>query len=458
MFEAVGTLGARNKLFLLLAAALLAGCGSPTRTTPTRPASAMPGPTTGPVTYQTPQTSGARAGRVMLGIDVLEEMRFSPLQGKRVGLLTHRAGVNRSGVRTVDVLRRAPGVRLVTLFAAEHGLDNTHSAEKQVGHSVDRSSGLPVVSLYAGHILKPTPAQLSGIDALVIDLQDIGTRSYTFISMMKTAMEACFESGKEVIVLDRPNPLGGLKVDGPMLDANLMSDVGRFRVPYVYGLTIGELARMVRDTPPPGGLAISAAARSRGKLTVIPMRGWTRSMRWPDTGLRWIPTSTYITDWSSVQGYPMTGLGCIIGGFKHGIGTPHPFRLLRHDRISDAVLEKELRALNLPGLQFRRVNAAGANGRPATGVHVEITDYNAWEPTRLSLELMRLACRIDGGNPFASATGAQERTFNIHVGSTTFFNDLSRSGARTNIDSWVRNWREQARTFQAQSRRFWLYR
>jgi uncharacterized protein YbbC (DUF1343 family) len=439
-----------------LATALLAGCGSPTRTTPSRPVAGSPAPV---ATFAAPEVQSAgRVFPVMPGIDVLEERRFAPLQGKRIGLLTHRAGVNRAGMRTVDVLHRAPNVRLTVLYAAEHGLDNTHSAEKQVGHSIDRATGLPVISLYAGRILKPTPAQLGNIDTLVIDLQDIGTRSYTFISMMKTAMEACFENGKEVIVLDRPNPLGGLKADGPMLDADLMSDVGRFRVPYVYGLTIGELALLVRNSPAPGGLAISAAARANGRLTVIPMRGWTRSMRWPETGLRWVPTSTWITHWDQVQGYPMVGLGCIVGGFKHGIGTPHPFRLLRHDRINDAVLERELRALNIPGLQFRRVGATGTGGNPVTGVRVEITNYNVWEPTRLNFELMRLACRIDTRNPFASITEAQRRTFLIHVGSTEFLDDLARNGARTNMDGWNQRWREQARAFHAQSQRFWLYR
>src|SRR6185436_11589619 len=138
-----------------------------------------------------------------------------------------------------------------------------------------------------------------------------------------------------------------------------MSDVGRFRVPYVHGLTMGELALMVQHAAPPGGLAISDAARARGKLTVVPMRGWTRSMRWPETGLTWVPTSTYIQDFEAVKGYAMTGLGCIIGGFKHGIGKEYPFRGIAHPeivKIPDTTVEKELRTLKLPGLQFRPVS------------------------------------------------------------------------------------------------------
>jgi len=175
-----------------------------------------------------------------------------------------------------------------------------------------------------GPTRRPPTAILTAIDAIVIDLQDIGTRSYTFSGAMKSAMEICFEQGKEVIVLDRPNPLGGLKVGGPPIDADLMTDVGAFRVPYVHGLTMGELARMGKEAP--GVLEIPEAARGRGKLTVVAMRGWTRSMRWPETGLKFIPTSGGIQNWDAVQGYPMTGLGSYL--------EPDPQRKLAH-RIPD---------------------------------------------------------------------------------------------------------------------------
>jgi uncharacterized protein YbbC (DUF1343 family) len=279
---------------------------------------------------------------------------------------------------------------------------------------------------------------------------------------MKIAMEGCFENGKEVIVLDRPNPLGGWKVDGPPLDANQMSDVGRFRVPYVHGLTMGELARMVRDAAPPGGLRISAAARARGQLTVIPMRGWTRSMRWPDTGLRWVPTSGAIQDWAAVQGYPMTGLGCILGGFSHGIGRQYIFRGIAHpnvNKVPDAVLERELRALKLPGLRFRPVSVSGEKpGETKTGLYIEIIDYDAWEPTALNFYLMKLACKFEPRNPFAHATRDQRHTFLVHVGSAALFNDLVRKGKAIDIDAWLRTWREQAKIYQEQSKKYWLYR
>lgn len=409
----------------------------------------------------TPVRPAPRGPRVMLGIDVLEADGFAAVKGKRIGLLTHPAGVNRLGVSTIEVLRRAPGVKLVALYAVEHGLYNQLSDSTYFPDAMDPRTGLPVYSLYSGkgRNFRPTPAQLKSIDTLVIDLQDIGTRSYTFSGAMKSAMEVCFEQGKEVIVLDRPNPLGGLKVGGPLLDPDLMTDVGRFRVPYVHGLTMGELANLARNSAPPGGLAISDAARARAKLTVIPMRGWTRAMRWPETGLTFVPTSTRIRDYAACIGYPMTGLGCILGGFFHGVGNQHDFRGVSHPRVPVDALEKELRALRLPGLQFRKISVPNAKtGKPAIGLYIEVTDYDDWQPCDLDLWLMKLGAKYSPKNPFATATEAKRHEFLIHVGSRALWNELGAKGARIDADAWLRHWHEQAKIFQEQSKRFWLYR
>ncbi|HYD83022.1 MAG TPA: DUF1343 domain-containing protein, partial [Opitutus sp.] len=344
----------------------------------------------------------------MLGIDVLEAEGFAPVKGKRVGLLTHPAGVNRHGVSTIQILHQAPGIQLVALYAVEHGIDNAMPAEAPFPDTIDRRTGLPVFSLYNGKTKKflPTPEQLKPIDVLVIDLQDIGTRSYTFSGAMKTAIEACFENNKDVVVLDRPNPLGGLKVGGPPLDADLITDVGKFRVPYVHGLTIGELAQLAYALRPPGGLAVSDAARARGKLTVVPMRGWKRSMRWPDTGLAFVPTSTRIQDFAAVIGYPMTGLGCIAGGFRHGIGPAYPFRGVHHADVKLHVLDRKLSALDLPGVHFRRVvGPPRKDSSRGTGLYIDITDYDAWQPTDLNFRLMKLAAEFAPRNPFAALRG-----------------------------------------------------
>jgi uncharacterized protein YbbC (DUF1343 family) len=445
----------KNFLPLLVSAFGLFGCSA------SQPPAAKPAlpPFNPPMAAPAPAPRVEKLPPVMLGIDVLEADGFAAVKGKRLGLLTHPAAVNRRGVSTVEVLSHAPGVKLVMLYAVEHGLYNALAAEKPFADSVDPRTGLKVISLYKGNVLRPTPAQLKPIDALVIDLQDIGTRSYTFSGAMKTAMEACFENGKEVIILDRPNPLGGLKVDGPPLDADRMSDVGRFRVPYVHGLTMGELALMVKDAQPPGGLMISDAARARGKLTVIPMRGWTRAMRWPETGLMFVPTSTNIQDFDACEGYPMTGLGCILGGFRNGVGTQHVFRGISHlTSKKTEPIEKELRALPLHGIRFSTISVPNARtGQPVTGLYIEIIDYDAWQPTELNFWLMKLACKLEPKNPFATATVAERRTFIIHVGSKAFFDDLVAKGARVDVEAWLRTWREQAKIYQEQSKKYWLY-
>jgi uncharacterized protein YbbC (DUF1343 family) len=328
-------------------------------------------------------------------------------------------------------------------------------ASENVNDTVDRRSGLPVYSLH-GENRKPTPAQLRGLDALVIDLQDIGVRSYTFAATMRYAMEACFAAGVEVIILDRPNPLGGLKVDGPMLDREWMSGVGAFQVPYVHGLTLGELARMAAATP--GALAIPETQRTRGRLRVVPMRGWKRSMRWPETGLRFVPTSPLVQDFAAVVGYAMIGLGCEYSGFVHGIGKSHLFRTLTFRGKEDDQLLKDLVALKVPGISFRRTPAPAVGGKAAARVYVEVTNWDAWNPSELSFHLMRLACVYTPPNPFARLDARESRSFNIHVGSTAWWNALKRDGARVNLPAFLADWRQSSRAFQQQSRQYWLYR
>ncbi|SVB96826.1 uncharacterized protein METZ01_LOCUS249680, partial [marine metagenome] len=211
------------------------------------------------------------AAKIGLGIDHLERIKFGVLQGKRVGLLTHPAGRNAAGESSVEVLRRAPNVRLVALFGPEHGIYGDEKAAVPVDDKIDARTRLPVFSLY-GKYRKPTKQMLGRIDVLVIDLQDVGVRCYTYVSCMRYAMEACFENGVEVVVLDRPNPLGGVLVDGPPMDKKWMSYVGAFQIPFVHGLTIGELALYAKKTP--GVLKVEEKLRRGGKLAVVPMLGW----------------------------------------------------------------------------------------------------------------------------------------------------------------------------------------
>ena len=440
------------------AALLVVACGFGCSTPPKpKPASTPPPAVSEPpppvaVVPANPPDRGPPA--VMLGIDVLESQGFAAIAGKRIGLLTHPAGVNRHGISTIDVLRRSPKVKLVALFGPEHGIYGNEAAEIQIPDRIDQRTGLPVYSLY-GKYRKPTKAMLKGLHALVIDLQDIGTRSYTYVSCMRYAMEACFEAGVEVVVLDRPNPLGGLKVDGPPLDAQWVSYVGAFRLPYVHGLTIGELAHMAAQAP--GVMAVSKEIWGKGKLTIVPMRGWRRTMRWPETGLRWVPTSPMIPDFAAVMGYPMTGLGTYLGGFRHGVGERYPFRGLLHLKIKSEVIEKELRALSLPGIAFRRVSSPNTKGEPATGLYIEVTDWDDWRPTELSFHLMRLGCKLEPVNPYTTAPKGIQQGFLRHMGASDFFAELTSKGARTDVDAWIRLWETRNKAYQTLSKRHWLY-
>ncbi len=390
---------------------------------------------------------------IMLGIDVLEQSGYKAIAGKRVGLLTHPAGLNRRGESSIDVLQRAPNAQLVALFGPEHGIYGNEKANVPVDDKIDPRTGLPVYSLY-GKYRKPTSKMLTGLDALVVDLQDVGVRSYTYVSCMRYAMEACFENGVEVIVLDRPNPLGGLKVDGPPLDRQWRSYVGAFHVPYVHGLTIAELARIAKHTP--GWMETPNEVRQRGKLSVVPMRGWKRNMLWTDTGLRWTPTSPYIPDLSAVLGYAMTGLGTQEGGFSHGIGTPYPFRLLRYKGKTPQQIKTALEAKRIPGLRYRIVQTKTAAGAPISGVYVSVVDWGNFRPTELSFHMMQLSAAWSSTNPFKASKSPT--LFNKHVGSTAWWNEITSRGAQARVGQFVNMWSRQAKNFQSQAQRFWIYR
>lgn len=398
-------------------------------------------------------------GGVKLGIDMLEESGFGHLAGKRVGLLTHPAGVNSDGRSTVDILWRSMDVNLVALYGPEHGIYGDEKAEVKVDHRVDKRTGLPVYSLYGSH-RRPSSQMLKGIDVMVIDLQDIGVRSYTYVSCMCYTMEECFRHGVEVVVLDRPNPLGGLKVDGPMMDRKWKSYVGVLPVPYVHGLTIGEIARICKERK--GWLTIPDNARTNGGLTVVKMKGWKRNMLWPQTGLKWVATSPFIRDWDCVVGYPMTGLGCQLGAFcHHGFArgdTSHPFRMLTYPGKSALSVERALKLKKIPGIVFtRRVGVNEKTGKRAEGVYIEVVDYKTWRPTELSFHLMQLSSAWEQHSPFLAASESQAGLFNKHVGSQKWWDAVTKDGQKVKVQTFVREWASRASNYQKWSQRYWLY-
>ena len=236
--------------------------------------------------------------QVKTGIEVLADREFDLLKGKRVGLVTNPTGVDAGLRSTIDILHE--NVNLTALFGPEHGVRGDFSAGDHVGDQVDAKTGIPVYSLY-GSTRKPSREMLENVDVIVYDIQDIGTRSYTYISTMGLVMEAAAEFDKEVVILDRPNPLGGVRVEGPLVEDGFHSFVSQYSIPYVYGLTCGELARLLN------GEGMLEGGK-RCNLQVVPMEGWSREMPFGECGLPWVPTSPHIPDYHTAYFYPTTGI------------------------------------------------------------------------------------------------------------------------------------------------------
>lgn len=392
------------------------------------------------------RVSGATSSAgVQLGIDVLEAGGFRELTGGvRCGLLTHPAGVSADGRRTIDILARAPGVRLTKLFGPEHGIDGKAAAEVAVGMTRDARTGLPAYSLY-GKTRRPTPEMLDGLDVMVVDLQDIGSRSYTYVSCLRYVMEACFSAPRpiRVVVLDRPNPLGGVKVDGPGIDPKWKSYVGAYPMPYVHGLTIGEIARWAATQP--GVLELDYAKRAGWALQVVPMRGWRREMTWNDTGLAWVATSPRIPTSQAAFGYAMVGLGCQLGEFRHGHGDQFPFRFVTYPKRRADELVAAL-GNRVPGLTLTPQTMADGT----QGVYTTISDWRVFRPCSLSIQLLRQACEW-GGNPFPRATRTERDLFIKHWGREAIFEGFRRDGARFDVDGQVRAWTDECAQFRAET-------
>ena len=339
---------------------------------------------------------------VKLGNEVLARSGFRILQGKRIGLITNPSGVNRDLESTVDVLRAAPGVQLSALFGPEHGIYGDVPAGDKIDSRVDPRTGLRVYSLY-GATFKPTPEMLKGLDALVYDLQDTGCRSYTFISTMGVAMEACGQAGVEFIVLDRPNPLGGERIEGPLLDEKFRSFVSRWNVPYVYGLTCGELARMLN-----GERWIQPAC----KLAVVPMRGWRRPMVWRDTGLPWVPTSPHVPHGESALFQVATGMLGEIGGISTGIGYTLPFQCIAGPGVDPHQLAGLLDAYALPGVKFKPVTFRpyyfAFKDEMVGGVQVFFTDPAHAPLTAINFYALEALKKAAGRDLFSEAVKANK--------------------------------------------------
>ena len=313
---------------------------------------------------------------VRCGIDVLVEEGFRPLRNRRVGLVTNHTGRTSGGASTIDVLFRAPGVKLVKLFSPEHGIRGV--LDTTVSDSRDETTGLPIISLY-GRNRKPQPKDLENIDVLVYDIQDIGTRFYTYISTLGLVLEAAKEGGKDVIVLDRPNPIGGIEVSGPLRDEAFASFIAYHALPVRHGMTLGELARLYNDERKIGA-----------SLEVIACRGWSRSDLFDQTGLVWINPSPNMRSLTEALLYPGVGL-LEATNLATGRGTDTPFERIGAPWIDPEPFAAALNQSKVPGVRFVPIYFTPSErqyaGIRCGGVNLMITDWSRFDPLRLGISI-----------------------------------------------------------------------
>jgi uncharacterized protein YbbC (DUF1343 family) len=392
-------------------------------------------------------TVSSRA-QVRTGIDVLEEDGFRLLQGKRVGLVTNPTGVNSHLRSTVDLLHEHCDLR--ALFAPEHGVRGDRGAGDRVEDMVDPKTGVPVYSLY-GSNRKPDPGTLKDLDVIVYDIQDIGVRSYTYISTLGMIMEAAAAAGTEVVVLDRPNPLGGEKVEGPPVEEGFRSFVSRYNIPYIYGLTCGELALMLNGE----GMLESGVSC---KLEVVPMKGWERTMSFRETGLQWVPTSPHVPHALTAFFYPATGIIGELDPGMIGIGYTLPFQVLVTPEIDADSLADAMNALDLEGVIFRPIYITpyyqSGKGIPLQGVQIHLTDPSVAPLTEIQFLFLQEARKLDPGfDPFRGRED-RYRSVDIVCGSDRFRKALMED---FDFGKLREDWNRGAEKFQKRSEPYYLY-
>lgn len=398
----------------------------------------------------------AAFAQVKPGVEVLRDSGFCGLKGKRVGLVTNPSGVDRHLRSTIDILFDADDVNLVALYAPEHGVRGDVYAGAKVESGRDSRTGLPVFSLY-GDTRQPTKEMLKGVDIMVYDIQDVGSRSYTFISTLGLVMRTCAEMDIPVMVLDRPNPLGGLKIEGALVRDGFHSFVGQYKIPYIYGLTVGELARMINEEGLNCGQKGNLAPL-KCKLTVVPMEGWTRDMLFSDTGLPWILPSPNIPYPETAVCYPSAGLcGEFYNYLNIGIGYTLPFATFAEEWIDADKLKALLESWDIPGVAWRTIHYKPTSGRLAGklihGVQYYYTDYELATITLTQFYVMEAVYQLFGKNPFPSA-GDRMAMFNKVCGSDYVSKTFSK---RLRVDDIIEYWNADVADFRLLSENYYLY-
>ena len=389
--------------------------------------------------------------RVKPGIDVLRDHQFDLLKGKRVGLVTNPTGITADLETTVDVLANAPGVQLVALYGPEHGVRGDNDAGKYVESYLDKQTGLPVYSLY-GRTRKPSKEMLQGVDVLVYDIQDIGLRSYTYISTMGLVMQAAAENGIPFIVLDRPDPLTGIRVEGPMLEPKYKSFVGAYPIPYVYGMTVGELAQMIN-----GEMWLNDSMKC--KLTVVPMEGWKRTMWWDETGLSWVPSSPNIPHASTTMFAAMTGVLGELGTANQGIGYTLPFELVGAPWANGAALARYLNSKEMPGIFFLPISYRPTTADSASilyeGVQLHVLERDKLNFTQIELSILEALVHVfPEYNIFSRAKPDRLEMFDKVLGTFEIRRQLMNG---VSVDEMLRTIDQERALFMIKREKYLLY-
>ncbi|MBT8399885.1 MAG: DUF1343 domain-containing protein [Rhodothermia bacterium] len=391
---------------------------------------------------------------VRTGAEVLAARDFEELRGRRVGLIANHTTVIENR-HLADVLDAHPDVQLTALFGPEHGIRGQSDAGAGVEDTVDAALGVPVYSLY-GSRRSPAPEVLAGLDVLVFDIQDVGARFYTYISTMGLSMEAAAEAGVEFVVLDRPNPLGGDYVSGFLREPEFKSFVGYFPIPIAHGMTVGELARMAVGEG--WGTGVEDL-----RLSVVGMEGWSRAMRWPDTGLPWTPTSPNIPEFDVALVYPGA---CLVEGTiaSEGRGTIQPFLTIGAEWLDGARLASSLNALDVPGLAFEAIqftprSIPGMSSRPKllgeqlSGIRYVVSDPQSVRSVEAGISLLELMLQQyierDEGDGFFRASGFDR------LAGTTRLREMLLQGVKA--DSIVASWNDEVEGFLSRRSAWLLY-
>ncbi len=395
-------------------------------------------------------TTFAQKIKIKTGIEVLKEQNFKILEGKRVGLITNPTGVDNNMKSTIDILHEAKNVQLVALFAPEHGVRGDAHAGDHVDNVTDPKTGLPVYSLH-GKTRFPSAEMLKNIDVLVYDIQDIGCRSFTYISTMGLAMQAAAQNNVEFVVLDRPNPLGGLKVEGGLVDEKFISFVSQFKIPYVYGLTCGELALLLN-----GENMLSKQC----KLQIVKMKSWKRKMTYEQTGLQWIPSSPHIPQPISAVMYPVSGILGELGYMSIGVGYTIPFQMFAAQWIKASNLADNLNKLNLPGIHFRPIYLkpfySVGQGEQLEGVQVHIMNYEKARLSEIQFYVMQEIARLYPDKAiFDNANDKRYRMFDQVSGSDYIRLTFAKNNRFDDIKDF---WYKETEPFKKTSKKYYLYK